>query len=1331
MPADNELKFTAKLDVNPVIKAAKDLAKAISDATKVKTDNAVFAKGAEYLSRQSAEIRKINQGLAKEETYKRDIAAHNQKVAEWEQKISELNDLTRGRKYAQREVDERKGKAIGLYSGRTDKAALDNQEKLVEAQKRLADIDSEIAKAESGIAKLETKLESSYNKLVKSEEAARAFTQQFESAGEAAQEIQNYANGVSNETNKTSSYIKEQEQAIRGAEEATKSYEKISKDANANVASSFEEVSEKTSKSAKDSAQKAQEAFEAIKNSRIDLNADTASMHILQLISYFRELKAEKERLLAVKDPTEEDSARYNTVVEKLNEADQALKNLRKDYGEIEEVAKESTTASQDFANGFKIFSDAFVGISQAGGFLQKIKVGLDAIGPAAVTAGLMSKEALTMATAGLNIIIEVVARVLSLFQSLADVAKNVAKGIWNAFKKVADMVKNVIENIKSGIDKIKTSLGKIFSFSGSDLKRTFQMLTKYIFGVRSFFFLYRKLRGAVKEGLENLVQFESASNETNHAITELRTSLLYLKNAWAAAFAPIINAVYPILVSFLDMLARVGNAIARFVAALTGQSTVLQALKVDAGDYADSLKDAAGGAGKAAKAQEELNDRLAAFDDLNVLGVDDDKNKTPSGGGGGGGLDNIDPNSMFERVKVKMDDFMRQLREAWFTGDGFELGQTFADAINRGLENAHTWLTGEGREKILKIANLIGTTLDGVLSDGRLATNIGQVLADVFADAMLFINTVITPNRMYMIGMRIAEMLNTAIPQIVPMIGETLGNLLRSAISNAWGFISNADFASWGVALGDAINNFFSQMSGKADPSANIKGTLSGWMLAGMSITELANQIFNFLIEALNRVDWNEVGRAIGDFLGGIDFTEIKMGLQKLWERIRSALGDILGGIGEANPKAGTALQPFVNSFASIYDTIQGLISVIPWSKIGELLVEVPTMLERITTAIENIGDILERVFGVVEEGINDFSDKLGHARNVIQDITDIQESTGMFGVAGAVLSAGRAMADGLNTLMGVEVDTESRTRSLSDTFSNLAQNLFSFGEGGGGKFGAIPDSIRGMTESLKDTESVAGRVKTAMNFDSVANQIKGVATTSVTSLGEIPAKFTEIKGAADTQSAGIKDTFTTTFSNIKQESVDSAKMIQDNFLLASDNIKNSFIESWAEIKKSISEGGDMFVALSDGMGNTVKSLLNAMINGINISITKPLQDISKSFNVLRVLDVNGTRPFAGIPYLNIPPIPHLAQGAVIPPNKQFMAVLGDQTSGTNIEAPLDTIKAAVGEEFAPYADMIVNAVLQVVDAVNNKPVLSDRDIGKANARFTSQQKLIRGTSL
>ena len=43
--------------------------------------------------------------------------------------------------------------------------------------------------------------------------------------------------------------------------------------------------------------------------------------------------------------------------------------------------------------------------------------------------------------------------------------------------------------------------------------------------------------------------------------------------------------------------------------------------------------------------------------------------------------------------------------------------------------------------------------------------------------------------------------------------------------------------------------------------------------------------------------------------------------------------------------------------------------------------------------------------------------------------------------------------------------------------------------------------------------------------------------------------------------------------------------------------------------------------------------------------------------------------------------PIPALARGAVIPANKEFLAVLGDQKHGTNVEAPLDTIRQASEE--------------------------------------------------
>lgn len=49
-----------------------------------------------------------------------------------------------------------------------------------------------------------------------------------------------------------------------------------------------------------------------------------------------------------------------------------------------------------------------------------------------------------------------------------------------------------------------------------------------------------------------------------------------------------------------------------------------------------------------------------------------------------------------------------------------------------------------------------------------------------------------------------------------------------------------------------------------------------------------------------------------------------------------------------------------------------------------------------------------------------------------------------------------------------------------------------------------------------------------------------------------------------------------------------------------------------------------------------------------------------------------------------NLDNLPHLASGAVISPNNEFLAVLGDQKAGTNIEAPLSTIKQALSEVLA-----------------------------------------------
>lgn len=94
------------------------------------------------------------------------------------------------------------------------------------------------------------------------------------------------------------------------------------------------------------------------------------------------------------------------------------------------------------------------------------------------------------------------------------------------------------------------------------------------------------------------------------------------------------------------------------------------------------------------------------------------------------------------------------------------------------------------------------------------------------------------------------------------------------------------------------------------------------------------------------------------------------------------------------------------------------------------------------------------------------------------------------------------------------------------------------------------------------------------------------------------------------------------------------------------------------------------------------IKGIFTGIINGIITGIETGINLIITAINGLiggidnivgavgSVLGLNWNIP--KIPKLNLP---RLAQGAVIPPNREFLAVLGDQKNGTNIEAPLQTI--------------------------------------------------------
>ena len=164
------------------------------------------------------------------------------------------------------------------------------------------------------------------------------------------------------------------------------------------------------------------------------------------------------------------------------------------------------------------------------------------------------------------------------------------------------------------------------------------------------------------------------------------------------------------------------------------------------------------------------------------------------------------------------------------------------------------------------------------------------------------------------------------------------------------------------------------------------------------------------------------------------------------------------------------------------------------------------------------------------------------------------------------------------------------------------------------------------------------------------------------------------------------------------------------------SDFITGVFTGDWEKAWNGIVTAGKGAVNVLISIVNTLIDLIVAGLNLIQVNIPDWVPLI-------------GGRHF-GINIQNPPHIPYLAQGAVIPPNREFMAVLGDQKYGTNIEAPEDLIRKIVREETAGMGgsarlEQLLEVLIDTVEGIE----VGDETIGKAAARYSRATARARGT--
>ena len=141
-------------------------------------------------------------------------------------------------------------------------------------------------------------------------------------------------------------------------------------------------------------------------------------------------------------------------------------------------------------------------------------------------------------------------------------------------------------------------------------------------------------------------------------------------------------------------------------------------------------------------------------------------------------------------------------------------------------------------------------------------------------------------------------------------------------------------------------------------------------------------------------------------------------------------------------------------------------------------------------------------------------------------------------------------------------------------------------------------------------------------------------------------------------------------------------------------DYLKEKLSETWESIKSwwQSSVAKYFTVEYWQDLG---KNIIDGLLNGLKSAFESVKSWASNAMGSIKNAFTGGGN--VRTPAINSASVPRLATGAVIPPNREFLAVLGDQKLGNNIEAPESAIEAAVARGMAQYGGGNQTAILKI----------------------------------
>lgn len=163
-------------------------------------------------------------------------------------------------------------------------------------------------------------------------------------------------------------------------------------------------------------------------------------------------------------------------------------------------------------------------------------------------------------------------------------------------------------------------------------------------------------------------------------------------------------------------------------------------------------------------------------------------------------------------------------------------------------------------------------------------------------------------------------------------------------------------------------------------------------------------------------------------------------------------------------------------------------------------------------------------------------------------------------------------------------------------------------------------------------------------MHFDEVKATVEAVFGT----IGEIIGNFATWIGETFT---GIWDTVTNLFGGL------------------ADFFGSVFGGAWEAVKNVFSTGGKIFMGIVDGITQAFRTIVNAIITGINHVVALPFNAINGFLSFLKSINILGIEPFGWVGTIDVPQIPLLAEGGVA--GSATQAIIGE--AGTEVVLPLE----------------------------------------------------------